>query len=271
MSKKYSPIFIGGAGRSGTTLLRVMLNSHPNLCSGPEFKVIPTLIEMYKEMNTRSFEKVKKAYILSDDEIKANFSRFIISMFQNFRKKSGGKRLVEKTPHNSLIMKELSEILPEAKFIHVVRDGRDVAKSLTEMNWVDFNDNRVWYIENITAAATYWGQTVAKAVMDSQSHELKNKVLLVRYEDLIESPEKTMREVLGFIGEPWSDSVLKHHTINRNNEPKESSTEQVSQALYRSSLYRWKTEYSQEDITAFKTANVDEVLILLGYEITKDW
>ncbi|MTI48984.1 MAG: sulfotransferase [Firmicutes bacterium] len=267
-SVNYNPIIMGGAGRSGTTLLRVMLNAHPNLCSGPEFKLFPSIINLY--MQCKKFGGIMEAYSQDLSDIQNSFREFIYSFFEKHIEESKAKRLVEKTPHNVLIMKELCEIFPDAKFIHVIRDGRDVASSLLKMNWVDFNGNKVPYTQNIKKAAAYWNQIVAKAISDSNTSYLNNKVYTVKYEDLILNTEQTLKDILSFLNEPWNEKILDYHKIERGYEPKESSTDQVSKNLYSKSIKRWEKEFSESDKKDFKE-EAGKLLIELGYEKDMNW
>ncbi|WP_079478174.1 sulfotransferase [Halobacillus salinus] len=265
-----APIFIGGAGRSGTTLLRVMLNAHPNLCSGPEFKLMPDIINLYNKMNSQGFESILKSYHLDNQYLKETYAKFISDLFNNFLLDNHANRIVEKTPHNVLMMKEVSQIFPEAKFIHVVRDGRDVASSLTDMKWTDFEGNPIWYVKNINNASEYWMKVVSQGLKDAQDPSMNGKVLLVSYEDLIDDPKSVMEKVLNFIDEPWSDLVLEHEKVSRVNEPIESSTEQVSKKIYKSSKKRWREKFTEEDKGTFKQI-AGEMLVHLGYEDNSNW
>lgn len=108
-----------------------MLNAHPKLCAGPEFKLTPLIADLYNQTIGR--KDILSAYSLDENDINRQYASFIGAFFEKFRMQNNADRVIEKTPHNVLIMKELGSIYPEAKFIHVVRDGRDVACSLNKM------------------------------------------------------------------------------------------------------------------------------------------
>jgi protein-tyrosine sulfotransferase len=258
-----APIFIGGAGRSGTTLLRVMLNAHPRLCSGPEFKLLPQAIELYRE--TLAQKEILKSYFLEQRDVDEMFSRLIQSFFENFRSNAHASRMVEKTPHNVLIMRELASIMPDARFIHVIRDGRDVACSLLKMKWYGPDGKLVWYVSDLGNAAKYWVEVVTKGLEDAQHPSLRGKVTALRYEDLVADPAQAMKDVLAFLDEPWSDAVLEHARVARGYEPRESSTDQVSRQIYSSSVGRWRKEFSEDDVEEFREIAGD-LLLRLGYQ-----
>jgi len=271
MNKVFNPVFIGGAGRSGTTLLRVMLNAHRNLCSGPEFKIIPDIIPIYNLLKSEGYSGIMKSYHNEHSDINDIFANFLSGFFDNFQENNGNKRLVEKTPHNVYVMKELGEIFPNAKFIHIVRDGRDVASSLVKMNWFGANNEPVWYVKNIENASKYWIQSVLKGINDANDPILKGRVKLVRYEDLITDPKKVLESVLEFIGEPWDDAVLEYNKVERGFEPVESSTKQVSSTLYDSSKGRWRKDFEIKDVLSFIKMGGGQLLYHLGYEKDLEW
>src|SRR5438477_10673197 len=105
------PIFVGGAGRSGTTLLRVMLDAHPHICCGPELKVLPSIAEWYQTL-TRNFAPVLQSYQIGQADLRQRFREFIEGLVANFRRASGKPRWAEKTPHNVIFMVPLGEIFP---------------------------------------------------------------------------------------------------------------------------------------------------------------
>ena len=266
--KNNSPIFIGGAGRSGTTLLRVMLNAHKNLCGGPEFKMIPNISKIFRQLDT--MKGIKKAYKLNKNSINSNFRSFISGFFEDYISFNNAERIVEKTPHNVLVMKELGEIFPNAKFLHVIRDGRDVACSLVKREWKDFNGKPIWYVQNLENAVKYWKQTIIKGIQDSKADYLKGRVKIVKYEDLVVSPEGNMKDILEFLNEPWDKKVLNHEKVDRGYEPKESSTEQVNKEIYTKSLSRWEREFTKQDKENFKDI-AGQLLVDLGYEDDLNW
>ncbi|MFZ4451054.1 GSCFA domain-containing protein [Salibacterium aidingense] len=261
-------VFIGGAGRSGTTLLRVMLNAHHSFCSGPEFKLLNSIISIYHQFV--QMNNMRTAYSLTIEDVNKNFASFISGLFENFKKMSGAPRIVEKTPHNVLIMKELAAIFPNAKFLHVIRDGRDVASSLLNMNWVSANGEPLWYVQNLENASKYWSDVVRKGIEDGQNPILKDRLMLVKYEDLILSTEETMKNIIEFLGEAWESKVLDYHTVERGFEPKESSTDQVANKINTNALHRWNRSFSEADKDIFKK-EAGDLLIKLGYEIDYSW
>ena len=120
-----TPIFIGGAGRSGTTLLRVLLDTHPRIACGPELKVIPMVAGMWQQFQQPLYPILER-YHLSHASINDIFATMLRSLTGEFVARSGKSRLAEKTPDNVFFFQHLSYMFPGSPFIHVIRDGRDV-------------------------------------------------------------------------------------------------------------------------------------------------
>jgi Sulfotransferase family len=264
MEHHLGPIFIGGAGRSGTTLIRVMLDAHPRICCGPELKILPQLALLHRDLTT-TFASIMQSYGNSPTDLQPAFREFIEALVANFLRRSGKPRWAEKTPHNVTVMLELGTIFPDARFLHIVRDGRDVACSLVTMNWINpRTGQKVDYIQSVRNAARYWRDIVRCAREQAAHRSLAGRVLEVRYEALVADAEHTLRYVLQFVDEPWDPAVLTYHDEKRQHEPREQSTLQVSKPVYGSAVGRWRTEMTREDKIAFK-AEAGELLRELGY------
>jgi hypothetical protein len=263
------PIFVGGAGRSGTTLMRVMLDSHPRICCGPEFKALPAIAEQY-QLLTGFHRPVMESYGNALSDVQACFRTLIEGLAKNFRRAEGKPRWAEKTPHNVLYMVALGEIFPEARFIHVLRDGRDVTCSLLTMDWFDPSTGRkVDYVETMTGAARYWRDVVTEARQQAAHPSLTGRVLEVRYEALVTETAATMRQILEFLGEEWDDAVLSYQRKDRRGEPMESSTAGILKPVDQSALGRWQHDMTPRDKATFK-AEAGALLTTLGYA-DADW
>jgi len=263
-------IFLGGAGRSGTTLLRVMLDAHPHICCGPELKLLPVIAEWYQTM-TGLLAAVMHSYGNSTADLQHHFRRFIAGLVENFLRASGKSRWAEKTPHNVLFMVLLAEIFPNARFLHVVRDGRDVACSLVRMDWGDpITKRKVAYVENIANAARYWRDVVTEVRRQARSPVLAGRVLEVRYEDLVLHTEATLRRILQFLDEPWDASILSYYTRDRSWEPAEASTAQAQQPVTARSIGRWRNDMSLADRASFQM-QAGKLLRQLGYAAGDVW
>ena len=142
---------------------------------------------------------------VGERELDDAFKAFVVALLGGCQ--ADGMRRVESTPHTLLHMSQMGEIFPRARFIHVVRDGRDVAASLLRREWVDPSTGEtVWCCQDASSAAQYWRHVVG--TIREQAEAVAGRYLEIRYEDLIASPEQTLHRVLAFMGESWDPSVL---------------------------------------------------------------
>jgi protein-tyrosine sulfotransferase len=263
------PIFLGGAGRSGTTLLRVILDSHPDIACGPEFKLIPG-IALHWARAIKEFRPVLESYAVTPQIYNNAYRTLIESLLGPYLARSGKKRIAEKTPNNVLFFYHLSRIFPDSPLVHLVRDGRDVVCSLLTMDWKDpLTGAPVEYTRNAERAANYWVEAVNAGRRAGESMEVRRNYYEIRYEDIVEKPEPTLRALFEFLGEPWDRSVLDFHSRSRELAG-ESSAEQVSRGIYRSSVGRWKEQLKEADKETVKRIAGD-LLIRLGYAADGNW
>jgi hypothetical protein len=209
------PIFIVGAPRSGTTLLRNMLNRHPAIAICRE-----TDFDHYVYRRRRSFgnlgdlrnrQRLVKEYLSTRGvrrmqmELQAleamllkegtSYEAFFLSLLRCYAQAQGKRRCGEKTPRHALITEQLCEWYPGATIIHLVRDPRDVVASLLRMPWADHNalgNARLWLRFNLAARRS----------------QHRPKYLLVHYEQLVTQPEQELRRICSFIGEDYSAIML---------------------------------------------------------------
>jgi hypothetical protein len=116
-----------------------------------------------------------------------------------YAERFGKRRWGDKTPGYVMHMQAIKPVLPEAHFVHVIRDGRDVALSIQEM----------WFGPNsVHRAAKWWVDRIANARAQARSIHW---YLEIRYEDLVETPEPALRRVCEFIALPWDAAMLNYH------------------------------------------------------------
>ena len=204
--------FVVGMNRSGTTLLRMMLDAHPELAIPPETHFVPDVIKACRRgdaMPEAALAAMKSHrewddFGFSDEEMLERLrSRQRLDAGEALRAfyaaREGKPRWGEKTPRYVGQMRRIQSALPEARFIHVVRDGRDVALSVLDRT-----------VRDITAAdvAGRWRRKIEKA--RAAAPKLRHYIE-VRYEDLILDTEPTLRRISDFIDLPWSASMLDYY------------------------------------------------------------
>jgi hypothetical protein len=274
-----NPVFIVGVDRSGTTLLNMMLDSHPDMLITYEQR---TIIKFYENIATYGdlcFEENRIALItdiLSDENVKLNFPNVSVSDFDLNECKTFGdiiKNLygLELTKQGKLIWGDkdpiytqhieiLNEIFPNAKFIHLIRDGRDVALSLITKRWGP---------TTFTNAIKYWERTIQMTrrllrMLDStQTIELK-------YEDLVTDPEGNLRNLCVFLKLEYNDKMLNSYSTKALNN---ATVKNLASDIHRnilnkpdtSQLYKWKKKLNVID-QAIAWEYAGEELDHFGYE-----
>ena len=242
-----APIFVGGAPRSGTTLARAILNAHPEIACGPELRAFPALARLYRETVAAMGPTLETHYFFSAADLKASFRDLIGSFLKPFHERSGKRFIAEKTPANALYFRELHLLFPESRFIHVVRDPRDVVASLIKQDWRDEKTGeRLPITASIAGAAQGWRDHVSAA------HAARAEgapVFELRYEKLIAGPAETIGDLFRFLGVSPSEAPLSHHlAFSADAGENETSAAAVSRPLYDDALGRWRHEFSIGEI-----------------------
>ncbi len=238
-SQNNIPIFIGGEGRSGTTLMRVILDSHPNIACGPETHLFqdPKLAELYQYYLTNWGDRIKKYSDKPEEYLGDCFAQMIACFFTAYAKQKNKPRWADKTPYNILALDFYLRIFRSIKFIHMIRDGRDVVCSLLTMDWGP---------KNMIEAAKSWKSCIETGM----KHRGRDYYLEMQYEALVDDLEKNIRLVLEFLAEPFDEKLLSYYKMNHDLGG-ESSSHQVSKPIYSSSIGRWKKELSAKDLDLF--------------------
>ena len=257
------PIIIGGCPRSGTTLLRSALNAHPNIYAGPEcaygLKAVEAVIATDKHIG----ERATKAFELSEDDILRSYGigweywmRRILDC--NAPHKS---RIADKMPQYQRHFGMMSYMIPDALFVHVIRDPRDVTASLfdrTDMFGYETGEP-VEFCQYADKAAQYW-QYETGLGMRMREHENSARYTEVHYEDLACDPRATLARLLEFVGEDWSEDVLQ---------PDDGGIEwtngDTSKPPHAKSVGRWRERLTDRDgrIVETEAANM---MSSLGYK-----
>jgi hypothetical protein len=205
-----------GVGRSGTTLLRLMLDAHPELAVPAEtgFLAEASALAGSGDELRESFFRTATAFpnwadlALPAESFRAALARvepFSLTQaarcfYRLYARRHGKRRAGDKTPPYALHLDRLHRLLPEARFVHLIRDGRDVARSFRGL-WFSPGDD-------IDTLARTWRDTIvtARRLAAGVPHYLE-----IRYEDLIRDPEAVLRTICAFVELRYHPAMLRYH------------------------------------------------------------
>lgn len=258
-------VFLVSRSRSGSTLLQTILNSHPNICAPIESKFIlhlkskyetvtdwneKTIHQFTKDLFTnrkiRLFWNVKPATIIStlNGYNISSFADACKAVYLSFPSKKETENInviVDKNPSYARFVKELHQLFPDAKFIHLIRDPRATIysqmkafnkKSICNLAilWVDLNKN-----------------------ISSSIKKLKLNSLKIKYENLVNNPLKEIHVLMNFLNQEYSEGLLESHkTIkpltkesNFYSLPHHHNT---GNPINSKSVDKWKTQLNRNEI-----------------------
>lgn len=236
-------IIVGGCDRSGTTLLRAALDSHPQVAAGPESWLfcykpnLPFLAEEY-------------CMPLSDVEMMhrsaSGLAAFIDRFLTTYAQREGKPIWCEKSPRNVLRLEYIWTHFPNARFIHVIRDGRDVACSLRHHpkrqrvgdTYVPTNINRP-----IRECIAHWIWYVSAGI----KHRQDPRYMEVRYEELVRDYAGQTRRICDHCDIEWRPELLERERIQSTRADMEIVNTEVRGPLYESSIGRWQEALSMAE------------------------
>ena len=257
-----SPIIIGGCPRSGTTLTRVILDAHPNIACGPESSLFAGRC-LSEELANR-FE-MSAAELDQLRSLTADHAQLIEIFFTRYAARQGKARWAEKTPANVRQLAYLFKNFPNAKFVHVIRDGRDVICSLRshpKYRIIAGQPHPTKIRRPLATCVQHWLRDTA-AGMAWRRHP---NYMELRYEDLVGRPEPTLRRLCSFIGEPWCPQLLEHHQrqSQRQNPLHFFVSANAIQPISAKAVGRWRDELTVSELQTFYRLGAHR-LVELGY------
>lgn len=214
------PFFVVGSGRSGTTLLQALIDAHPNLAIPPESHIYDRIAPVFGTYGDLGVQRNRLRFIadlLADayirqwqlsatvEDIEARVIRgdrvgVIDALFSLYAKHRGARRWGDKTPDHIRCLEAVRADFPDAKLIHLVRDGRDRAEARRRM---------IWGPSTPYGMAHEWRDEVMQWKSFCAAHGSRD-TLVVRYEDLVTEPRATMERVFEFLEESYVDTVASY-------------------------------------------------------------
>lgn len=269
------PVFVVGCPRSGTTLLRLMLDAHPSLSIPPESHFIPQLWGARRRYITGGrFEADRmvrdlvgtarfREWDLPPDAVRERvralphptFAGVVDAVFAAYAEQQGKRRWGDKTPGYSLEMPLLARLFPHARFVHLIRDGRDVALSFFG----------VIGPKTMAEAAEVWRHRIEIAQRDGAALG-SERYTEVRYEDLVADPEAALAPVCAFLGLEQHPGMLRYsERIDRTIPGSERRIHQNLAKPPTKGLRDWRRDMAPADVETFE-AIAGRELARLGYE-----
>jgi hypothetical protein len=267
IDKMDGPIFVVGMNGSGTTMIADCLGNHPTLYAFPrETRILPYFIQNLSRFgdlnnlparkkladalgNSHPFWLINKKKPLRIGEQfldEPSFEGVVNSIFIHFAKLEGKYRWIEKSPMYVQHIETLAKNFPSAKFIHIYRDGRDVAYSLYR-RWKRHPCLTIYRWRHLVRIGQEQGNKIGK-----------NRYKEISYEDLTNNPEKKLKEVCHFLGVDFHPNLLKSKSRHMD---RQIETDKIIK-----NSGKWKHYFSQKEITHLESIG-GKFLQELGYEI----
>lgn len=272
------PIIVLGCPRSGTTLLQVMLHSHPRIAIPPENRfVLPTYFsrlefgDLEEPANRRALAEfiVQKGSKFKDfgldrsetiAEIVAGpptVGSALASLFRGYAARFDRPRWGDKRPMYHSYIDVVLRLFPGAQIVHVVRDPRDCVASLKKMSW--------WKRDSHYAVSS-WARSIENT--EDASRRWPGAVTRIDYERLVTDPEAELKKLCAFLGEDYDDAMAEPDRLAPVAVPERKHWHSNTRVKPTTKpIGRWKTELERWEVALCETVLEDQ-LEAFGYELT---
>lgn len=285
-----SPVFIIGNPRSGTTMLQLMLTSNPGIFVPTECGFLVFLYEKYKDFsgNTNEIKKfVEDVFCARKIELwnitfEGTLNYLMYKKPKTYKELSSGiyeyygkcyypgiYRWGDKNNFYLNHIEDINRIFPSAQYIHIVRDGRDVACSYKDMSPLKNLKYAPNLPDKINEISLHWKNNIEKVRLSFDDIGW-GKVIEIRYEDLVNNSTDTLKSVCSFLQLQYSDAMLK---FNQNNTEKglvpkefEAWKSMNKQEVSTLRINRWKNELTKNEVYLFESIAKD-ILAQYNYNL----
>jgi hypothetical protein len=276
-------VFVVGAARSGTTLLQRMLDAHPQLAVVNETYWVPrkfrerngltrqgvvTPALLPKLLDSPKFSHMGVSEedlvgLLSEFEL-VRYDRLVARIFDLYAARRGKLFAGDKTPGYVRRIRQVHEAWPRARFVHIIRDPRDVCLSMLEwpMGEQTAGQDGTWDMDPAISTALYWRYSVAVGREDAAANLGPTLYHEVRYEDLVNSPERELEQICRFLCLPYAEEMTRFYEGRTRRDPGLDSKEQWLPPT--AGLRDWRTQLPTIDVEHIEAA-AGALLCSLGY------
>ncbi|WP_223462055.1 sulfotransferase family protein [Pseudomonas sp. A-R-26] len=297
MAYSMNNAFIIGTGRCGTSWLGQMLNSHAEVCVPPEIQLLfeysgngDRLFEAFSQAGPSGLDGELIASIIKqgcphklemffdyaefccrEDTPRSSAAVFVEAFYAAIAKAHGKTWLIEQTPWYGQRLDLVSRIFPNAKFIHVVRDGRDVALSFARTPW--------WHASP-RLNLSRWQREIKKIALDAAFYLDASAYLEVKYESLVANTEFELERICEFLGIDFDPCMLNPKKLIDYDQFCKFDMKQVSSQVYSDWRQRKDSTSFSENVGAWQRAEgmflaplppqIASWLSHYGYEIERD-
>lgn len=269
------PFFIVGSGRNGSTLLASTLTQYENIHIPPEQFALPYSIMKYRLLNFLSWKKLYKV-IEKDFFDSKKTSNWVVEVKSYRRDVSSLREIIDsvynssssknhilwgdKTPQNTYFLKHIYPVYPDAKYIFLLRDGRDVVSSLIKMMRVNKKHQEFTDKQLVDQAIFLWNESIVQYDwLQSKSAD----IMLVRYEDFVTKPDEVVDDIVAYLGvekgmltdfdkaDAMGVGEMEHH-------------QNLRKPISPKSIGKWKSELTKEQL-AYILPRINDNLSRFSY------
>ena len=234
-----APVFLVAARRSGTTLFRLMLNGHPEVTWQRGWEQVADAIDHLtgsaSEPSTIRLEEFPEFTAASTNELKTRLEGNVEQLLRD-----DSKRVFGATVHVGFTA--MQKLWPNAKYVHLIRDPRDIAISHMKLGWA----GHYYFAADAWVEAEHDWDKLSRTLTDDQFIELK-------YEDLVAEPESELRRVCEFLEIEYSENLFDYINTSKYSYPKKELA------------YRWRTQLTPEQAQQVESRHRD-LISSRGYE-----
>ncbi len=273
-------LFVGGAARSGTTLVQKILCAHSQIAGGPEFDQLVPLMQMYDRMR-QPVRLDRQAWYYSAAGLADRTRQFVSSLFDGVREKHPQVEIIsEKTPSNIAVAGTLLELFPDSRFVHVLRDGRDMLLSHKKVKERFLQEKgaaaKPWLADFDQKVLTgHWKDNVeqARRIEQLAPESIRQRFLTIKYEELVAEPVAQIQRLCNHVGITPEPLMLTPEKVDptvtgqiANIDNVWYTQAQFSQEFNTNSIGKWKQGLSWwEQLTA--NLRMAPELERLGYDV----